>query len=88
MINVPHEVLFDTHMSADEATIFARKIVDLGYYYVRNERHISRIDFSRKNGDNLHVTQIPTKGETCNESHTESYSFYDENKHAAPQQRS
>ena len=36
MINVPNEVLFDTHMSADEATVFARKMVALGYYTQNN----------------------------------------------------
>ena len=36
MINVPHEVLFDTHMSADEAAVFARKMVALGYYTQNN----------------------------------------------------
>ena len=32
MVNVPDEVLYDTHMSIAEATAFARKMVALGYY--------------------------------------------------------
>ena len=32
MINVPNEVLYDTHMNTSEATAFARKMVALGYY--------------------------------------------------------
>lgn len=32
MINVPNEVLYDTHMSTSDATEFARKMVALGYY--------------------------------------------------------
>ena len=32
MINVPNEVLFDTHMNTAEAAAFARKMVALGYY--------------------------------------------------------
>ena len=36
MINVPNEVLFDTHMSTAEATTFARKMVALGYYTQNN----------------------------------------------------
>ena len=36
MISVPNEVLFDTHMDADEATSFARKMVAFGYYTRNN----------------------------------------------------
>ena len=36
MINVPNEVLFDTHMSVDDAAAFARKMVALGYYTQNN----------------------------------------------------
>lgn len=36
MINVPNEVLFDTHMNANEAASFARKMVALGYYTHNN----------------------------------------------------
>lgn len=36
MINVPNAVLFDTHMNTDEATVFARKMVALGYYTQNN----------------------------------------------------
>ena len=36
MINLPNEVLYDTHMSTDEATSFARKMVALGYYIHNN----------------------------------------------------
>jgi len=35
-INVPNEVLFDTHMNNAEATAFARKMVALGYYTRNN----------------------------------------------------
>lgn len=31
MINVPDEILYDTQMSAADATAFARKMVALGY---------------------------------------------------------
>ena len=36
MINVPNEVLYDTHMSTSDATEFARKMVALGYYMYNN----------------------------------------------------
>ena len=36
MINVPNEVLYDTHMSTSDATAFARKMVALGYYMRNN----------------------------------------------------
>ena len=36
MVNVPNEVLYDTHMSTAEATAFARKMVALGYYIHNN----------------------------------------------------
>ena len=36
MINVPNEVLYDTHMNTAEATAFARKMVALGYYTRNN----------------------------------------------------
>ncbi len=32
MIQVPNEVLYDTHMSRTEAAAFARKMVALGFY--------------------------------------------------------
>ena len=32
MINVPNEVLYDTNMSNEDATAFARQMVALGYY--------------------------------------------------------
>ncbi len=35
-INVPNEVLYDTHMSAADATSFARKMVALGFYTHNN----------------------------------------------------
>ena len=35
-VNVPNEVLYDTHMSTAEATAFARKMVALGYYIHNN----------------------------------------------------
>ena len=31
-VNIPNEVLYDTHMSAAEAAAFARQMVALGYY--------------------------------------------------------
>lgn len=36
MVNVPNEVLYDTHMDSTETTAFARKMVALGYYMHRN----------------------------------------------------
>ncbi len=36
MIDVPNEVLYDTHMNTEDATIFARKMVALGYYTHNN----------------------------------------------------
>lgn len=36
MVAVPNEVLYDTHMTASEATAFARKMVALGYYTQSN----------------------------------------------------
>ncbi len=36
MINVPNEVLYDTHMSTSDATEFARKMVALRYYMRNN----------------------------------------------------
>ena len=36
LINVPNEVLYDTHMSNAQATAFARKMVALGYYIHNN----------------------------------------------------
>ncbi len=36
MINVPNDVLFDTHMDIAGATEFARKMVALGYYTQNN----------------------------------------------------
>ena len=36
MVNVPNEVLYDTHMSTAEATAFARKMIALGYYIHNN----------------------------------------------------
>lgn len=36
MVAVPNEVLYDTHMTASEATVFARKMVALGYYTQSN----------------------------------------------------
>ena len=36
LINVPNEVLYDTHMSNAQATDFARKMVALGYYIHNN----------------------------------------------------
>lgn len=38
MVNVPNEVLYDTHMSNADATAFARKMVALGYY---THNHVS-----------------------------------------------
>jgi hypothetical protein len=32
LINVPNEVLYDTHMNVADATAFAKKMVALGYY--------------------------------------------------------
>ncbi len=34
--NIPSEVLYDTHMSAKEAELFARRMVALGYYTKNN----------------------------------------------------
>ena len=31
-VNIPSEVLYDTHMKNEEATAFARQMVALGYY--------------------------------------------------------
>lgn len=31
-VNIPNEVLYDTHMSPSDATAFARQMVALGYY--------------------------------------------------------
>lgn len=36
MINVPNEVLYDTNMTTEEATSFAKKMVALGYYTQNN----------------------------------------------------
>lgn len=36
LINVPNEVLYDTHMNSEQATTFARKMVALGYYTHNN----------------------------------------------------
>ena len=36
LINVPNEVLYDTHMNSEQATAFARKMVALGYYTHNN----------------------------------------------------
>jgi predicted HTH domain antitoxin len=36
LINVPNEVLYDTHMNNAQATAFARKMVALGYYTHNN----------------------------------------------------
>ncbi len=36
LINVPNEVLYDTHMNSAQATAFARKMVALGYYTQSN----------------------------------------------------
>lgn len=35
-VNIPNEVLFDTHMSAADAAAFARQMVALGYYTQNN----------------------------------------------------
>ena len=35
-VNIPNEVLYDTHMSVVEATNFARQMVALGYYTQNN----------------------------------------------------
>lgn len=32
LVDIPYEVLYDTHMDSVEATSFARKMVALGYY--------------------------------------------------------
>ena len=32
LVNVPNEVLFDTHMTSTDAATFAGKMVALGYY--------------------------------------------------------
>ena len=36
LINVPNEVLYDTHMNNAQAAAFARKMVALGYYTHNN----------------------------------------------------
>ena len=36
LIDIPYEVLYDTHMDNEEATSFARKMVALGYYVHNN----------------------------------------------------
>ena len=35
-INIPSEVLYDTHMSAEDAVQFSRRMVALGYYTKNN----------------------------------------------------
>lgn len=35
-VNIPNEVLYDTHMNVMEATEFARRMVALGYYTQNN----------------------------------------------------
>lgn len=35
-INIPSEVLYDTHMRASDAAAFAKKMVALGYYTQNN----------------------------------------------------
>lgn len=37
-IRIPDEVLYDTHMSTDEAAAFAKRIVAMGYY---TQNHVS-----------------------------------------------
>ncbi len=36
LIDIPNEVLYDTHMNKTEAAAFARKMVALGYYSHNN----------------------------------------------------
>lgn len=36
IVDIPNEVLFDTHMDMMEATAFARSMVALGYYVHNN----------------------------------------------------
>lgn len=36
LIEIPNEVLYDTHMKASDAASFARKMVALGYYVHNN----------------------------------------------------
>lgn len=36
MIDVPNEVLYDTHMNPDDVTAFAKKMLALGYYTINN----------------------------------------------------
>ena len=35
-VNIPNEVLYDTHMSVAEASAFARQMVAMGYYTQNN----------------------------------------------------
>ena len=35
-VNIPNEVLYDTHMSPSDAAAFARQMVALGYYTQNN----------------------------------------------------
>ena len=35
-VNIPNEVLYDTHMSTADATAFARQMVAFGYYTQNN----------------------------------------------------
>ena len=35
-VNIPNEILYDTHMSAADAAAFARQMVALGYYTQNN----------------------------------------------------
>lgn len=35
-VNIPNEVLYDTHMSAADAAVFAQQMVALGYYTQNN----------------------------------------------------
>ena len=37
-VNIPSEVLYDTHMKNEEATAFARQMVAIGYY---TKNHVS-----------------------------------------------
>ena len=36
LVDIPYEVLYDTHMDNREATSFAKKMVALGYYVHNN----------------------------------------------------
>ena len=59
-VNIPEAVLYDTHMSREEASKFARRAVALGYYaqsgvsigYCAQIAEMTEEDFIRSLGEN------------------------------------